>query len=225
MTYPTHTINDTKVIRSQRYFNKTSLAVYDLVLYGFISNYAWGTSIRRLDSHYQQYVSSNHLEVGVGTGYLLSRIQFPDPAPRLALMDLSTACLEKTANKLARYEPEIYVQNLLEPIRHTMRPFDSISINYVLHCVPGDIALKCQALLQLRSLLAPDGVLFGTTVLSKGVSKNMLARPAMWFLNALGVFNNRDDDLIELQTFLSTHFQVCELEVVGVTALFSVKAK
>jgi len=225
MTSPIHVINDAKVIRSQRYFNKLSLAIYDLVLYGFISKYAWGASIQRLDAHYRKYVTSNHLEVGVGTGYLLNRIEFPKPMPRLALMDLSVACLKKTKSTVSRYVPEIYVQNLLEPMRHNIRPFESIGINYVLHCVPGDIHHKCQGLLQLKTLLKPDGILFGTTVLSKGVSKNILARPAMWLFNMLGVFNNRQDSATDLEKFLRTHFQILEFELIGVTAFFAVKIK
>lgn len=216
-------LSTAKVMRSQRFFNKASLFIYDFILYGFISKYAWGSSLQRLDAHFQKYVSSNHLEVGVGTGYLLDRIKFSTPNPRLALMDLSLPCLEKTRHKVSRYSPEIYVQNLLEPMQHGILPFESISINYVLHCVPGDINQKCQALIQLKTLLKPDAVLIGTTVLSKDASKNLLARPFMWFLNFLGVFNNSEDGAIDLENFLKTNFQVVEFDVVGVTAFFAVK--
>lgn len=62
-----------KLRRSQRYFNKGTLFFYDLLLYGVISKYAWGCSIQRLDSHYKKYTRGKHLEVGVGTGFLLNR--------------------------------------------------------------------------------------------------------------------------------------------------------
>ncbi|PRC94068.1 class I SAM-dependent methyltransferase [Solimicrobium silvestre] len=212
-----------KVKRSQRYFNKASLSIYDFILYGFISKYAWGSSIQRLDAHYKKYVSLSHLEVGVGTGYLLNRIKFATPSPRLALMDLSQACLEKTKIKVSRYAPEIYVQNLLEPMQRSIPQFDSVSINYVLHCIPGSISQKCQALLHLKPLLKQDGILFGTTVLSTGVPKNLLARPAMSFLNLLGVFNNSEDSAIDLEKFLKAHFKITHFEVIGVTAFFAVK--
>ncbi len=127
---------------SQRFFNKTSLFFYDLLLYGVISKYAWGCSIRRLDAHYRQYTSSNHLEAGVGTGFLLNRVAFDAAHPRVALMDLSRECLNKTGRVVARYRPEIYVQNLLEPINPKVARFDSIAINYVLHCVPGRLQGK-----------------------------------------------------------------------------------
>ena len=92
-----------KVEKSQLYFNKLSLFFYDVILYGVISRHAWGASIARLDAH---YASANHLEVGVGTGFLLNRIRFPGQ-PRLALKDLSTACLETTRRKVARYAPAV----------------------------------------------------------------------------------------------------------------------
>jgi hypothetical protein len=213
----------TKIKRSQQYFNKLSLIFYDFILYGIVSKYAWGSSIQRLDAHYKRYVTSNHLEVGVGTGYLLNRVVFESTQPRLALMDLSVACLEKTKRKVLRYAPVTYVQNLLEPIQQAIPVFDSISINYVMHCIPGNLKEKTVALTHLKTLLSPRGVLFGTTVLSEGVPKNILAKPAMWLLNFLGVFNNRQDNAQDLKTYLNKNFQVLEFQVVGVTAFFAVK--
>ncbi|MCE3608277.1 class I SAM-dependent methyltransferase [Massilia sp. P8910] len=213
-----------KIVRSQQYFNKLSLFFYDALLYGVISKYAWGCSIARLDAHYRKHISANHLEVGVGTGFLLNRAPLV-PTARLALMDLSAECLAKTLPKVARYRPETYVQNILQPVKHAVAPFDSISINYVLHCVPGSLDQKSIALTHLAALLAPGGRLFGTTVLSEGVRKNLLARPFMWLMNALGVFNNRQDNARALENYLRAHFTVVEFKVEGVTAIFAVEHK
>jgi ubiquinone/menaquinone biosynthesis C-methylase UbiE len=217
-------IADAKVARSQQYFNKLSLFFYDALLYGLISKYAWGSSTARLDAHYARYVSANHLEVGVGTGYLLDRVRFPQ-TPRLALMDLSPQCLAATARKVARHTPTSYVQNILEPITQQIAPFDSISVNYVMHCVPGDFTKKGTAFVHLATLLKEHGTLFGTTVLSLDVPKNMLARPFMWLMNALGVFNNRADSARDLEASLRTHFQVLQFDIVGVTAFFAVQTR
>lgn len=213
----------TKIKRSQQYFNKISLFFYDMILYGVISKYAWGSSIQRLDAHYKKYIRSNHLEVGVGTGFLLNRVAFDCAQPRLALMDLSNDCLEKTKRKVSRYAPEIYIQNLLEPIRHQIIPFDSIGINYVMHCIPGGFSEKGIAFSHLQRLLSLNGILFGTTVLSEGIHKNMLATPFMWLLNLLGVFNNRKDNARDLKYFLEKNFKLIEFEVIGATAFFAVK--
>ncbi len=219
-----HEIAAMKTERSQQYFNKLSLFFYDALLYGVISKYAWGSSTARLDAHYARYASANHLEVGVGTGYLLNRVRFP-ATPRLALMDLSQECLSATARRVARYAPACHVQNILEPVTARIAPFDSISVNYVMHCVPGDFTKKGIAFVHLAALLAPGGTLFGTTVLSRDVPKNLLARPFMWLMNALGVFNNRADSASDLKASLSAHFHVLQFDIVGVTAFFAVKAR
>jgi hypothetical protein len=218
-----HDLSTRRVKRSQQFFNKGSLFFYDFLLYGVISKYAWGSSIQRLDTHYKKYVRHNHLEVGVGTCFLLNRVVLDSAHPRLALMDLSRECLEKTKRKVARYAPETYIQNLLEPMHHKIDQFDSIGINYVMHCVPGNFKEKGVAFTHLRPLLSENGVLFGTTVLSDNIHKNTLAKPFMWLMNSLGVFNNRGDNARDLKECLERHFQLIEFEVVGVTAFFAVK--
>ncbi len=218
------TATQVQIARSQQYFNGLSLLFYDALLYGIISRFAWGASVKRLDAHYARYASANHLEVGVGTGFLLDRVRFTGP-PRLALMDLSQACLDKTGRKVARYAPTMHVQNILQPVQHDIAPFDSISVNYVMHCVPGSFDEKGVAFANLATLLAPGGTLFGTSVLSKNVPKNLLARPFMWLMNIIGVFNNQHDSLEGLERTLRANFTVIELELVGVTAFFAVKAR
>jgi hypothetical protein len=50
-----------------------------------------------------------------------------------------------------------------------------------------------------------------------------LAKPFMWLMNSLGVFNNRSDNARDLKECLETNFRVIEFDVVGVTAFFAVK--
>jgi hypothetical protein len=225
MSSPYQNATTLAIERSQRFFNRTSLFFYDFFLYGVISRFAWGCTIAQLDAHYGKYVTRNHLEVGVGTGFLLNRVQFDVPHPRLALMDLNSECLASTKLKVLRYAPETYIQNLLEPIRHNIGRFDSIGINYVMHCVPGSFKEKCIAFSHLQVLLSDDGVLFGTTVLAENIDKNWLAKPFMGLMNGLGVFNNRRDNAEDLKACLETQFQLIEFEIVGVVAFFAVKRK
>jgi hypothetical protein len=124
---------------------------------------------------------------------------------------------------VSRYAPEIYIQNLLEPIQNKIDKFDSIGINYVMHCVPGSFKEKGVAFTHLQPLLSENGVLFGTTVLSENIHKNWLAKPFMWLMNSLGVFNNCSDNARDLKECLKTNFQLIEFEVVGVTAFFAVR--
>ena len=176
-----NTAQPSQLIKSQRYFNRVTLLFYDLILYGFISEHAWGCPKKTLDAHYSSHITANHLDVGVGTGYLLDRVIFPSATPRLALMDLSLSCLTKTLNRLARYNPESHEQNILDPIKTDIKKFDSIGINSVMHCISGSFKEKGIAFHHLKSLLNDNRVLFGTTVISKGVPKS-------WLSNIFNVF-------------------------------------
>lgn len=85
-------------------FNQRMLRYYDRLL-EFTCNRVWRCPIRRTLELYGQHLSSNHLEVGAGTGYFLEHSHFPGPDPRLALLDLSPHCLKRTATRLSRYAP------------------------------------------------------------------------------------------------------------------------
>lgn len=211
-----------KTQRSQKFFNKSSLKFYDVLLYGVISRFAWGAKLSNLDDFYGRHISANHLEVGVGTGFLLRRALSQRKHDRLAFMDLSEACLERSQKRLAAYQPELYRHNLLQPITQEIPQFHSIALNSVLHCIPGSFRDKSIVFTHLKTLLRAEGVLFGTTVLGTNVKKNILARPFMWLMNRLGVFNNQADDALELRAYLEQHFKVVEFTVIGVTAFFAV---
>ena len=53
-------------------------------------------SFSQIQALYQEHISLNHLEVGVGTGYFLQHCRFKG-TPRIALMDLNQNCLDMTA--------------------------------------------------------------------------------------------------------------------------------
>ena len=219
----TENTKPSQLVKSQKYFNRVTLFFYDVILYGFISKHGWGCSPKTLDAHYASHITGNHLDVGVGTGYLLDRVSFPGATPRLALMDLSLSCLTKTLTRLARYKPESYGQNILKPITMDIYKFDSVGVNSVMHCIPGSFKEKGIAFRHLKSLLNENGVLFGTTVLSKGVNKNWLSKIFMKFFNRLGVFINNDDSLNDLTEALRKYFQQVDITVVGSTAIFSAR--
>jgi hypothetical protein len=188
---------------SQKYFSPLSLAIYDFVLYRFISKYFWGCSSKSLVSRYHQYAQPKHLEVGVGTSYMLDHY---NPAQiDLTLMDLSEACLIKSNKRLARYQPKLIRWNILDSTAELNEKFDSISLNYVMHCVVGDFSLKSVAFKNLKGLLSDSGILFGVTVL-KTEKSNCLAKTFMWLLSKVGVFNNRNDHLEGLETGLNKYF-------------------
>lgn len=212
-----------KTKRSQAFFNGFNLAFYDVVV-AVVSPLAWRCTLPYLAGRYQRFVSNNHLEVGPGTGYFLNRLDGLSNN-RLALMDLSEACLTKSAKSLAKYQPQTYRQNILEPVTHDIEPFDSIGINYVMHCVPGNFTEKGIAFKHLAALLRPGGQIFGCSVLSENVDKNWLAKAAMGFLQGSGVFNNQHDNAADLSATLNAYFDEVKVEVIGPTAVFSGRKK
>jgi hypothetical protein len=63
-------------------------------------------------------------------------------------------------------------------------------------------------------------VLFGATILGRGIEPNGVARSLLRFYNAKGVFNNVDDDFEALSDGLKRRFDVVEIETKGCVALF-----
>ena len=201
-------------------FNARTLKYYDWLL-EFTCNQVWRCPIARTLELYQAYASSNHLEVGVGTGYFLDRIRFPSGKLRLALLDPNPDCLRHTEVRLVRYSPEVYRADALAPIALGARGFDSIAINYVLHCMPGALPEKGIAFANLKALLNPGGVLFGSTVLREGVPCDLRARVFMRLYNARKVFCNLQDSLAGLTSALNRTFRHVQIEVIGCVAQFS----
>lgn len=203
------------------FYTARTLAIYDLAILGYFSRLAWRCPARRILQHYDRHVTGNHLDVGVGTGWFLDRCQFEPPTPRIALMDISTACLDKAGRRLARYGPEVYEANILEPIVLDIAPFDSVSLTYVLHCLPGTIRSKGVAFSHLQRLMNPGAVIFGATLLHGGVPRNWLARKVMERNNEHGIFSNVHDDVDGLREVLAEHLHDPVVEVVGCVGVFA----
>ena len=213
-----------QVDAGQAVYTRRTLALYDLVVLGVSNRFIWKCPTPRLVAHYNRHLGASHLDVGVGTGYFLDRCRFPVAAPRVALMDLNAASLDCAARRIARYRPERYRRNVLEPIACDAAPFDSIGINYLLHCLPGDIAAKAVVFDHLEPLLKPGATLFGATLLHGGVPHSGPAQRLMALYNRKGIFANREDDLDGLHRELGRRFATVEIEVVGCAALFSARA-
>jgi ubiquinone/menaquinone biosynthesis C-methylase UbiE len=208
---------------TQIVFNLQMLKYYDRLL-EFTCSRVWRCPIERTLELYKRHLSSNHLEVGVGTGYFLEHSHLPGSEPRLALLDLSPHCLKRTATRLSRYAPEAYRANALTPIELGVRRFDSIAINYVLHCMPGVLPEKGVAFANLKPLLNASGVLFGSTVLRHGVRCAFGTKAFMRLYNARKVFCNLEDSLADLRQALEMNFRSVQIEVIGCVAQFSGRA-
>jgi hypothetical protein len=218
------TFTPEEVAAGQAIYTPKLLSIYDLFVLGLSNRFIWRCPTPRQLAHYDRHVSANHLDVGVGTGYFLDRCMFPAEKPRVALMDMNANSLDFAASRIARYRPETWVRNVLEDIPFEGERFDSVGVNYLLHCLPGDMTAKARCFDSLLPLMKPGATIFGATLLQGGVERNAAARALMNFYNAKGVFSNRRDDLGALNRELEKRFRDVSIEVVGCGALFTARA-
>ena len=193
--------------RGQAVYTARTLRAYDAVVVKLSNSLVWRCPARDILAQYDRHVSAAHLDVGPGTGYYLDRCRFPAAAPAITLLDANLDVL--------RYA------DVLKPIDLEPASFGSVALSYVLHCLPGTLDAKAAAFDNVIRLLAPGGVVFGTTILGKGVEHTRLARALMRAYNRNGIFSNLYDDRSALEHCLADRFDRYELEVSGSVALFA----
>jgi hypothetical protein len=202
-------------------YSKRMLGIYDFLVLGLSNRLIWRCPTQRLVEHYNDHVTANHLDVGVGTGYFLDHCRYPSSTLRVALMDLNQNALDFASHRIARYKPEIWMRNVLDPISIDATTFDSVGMNYLLHCLPGTIESKAVSFDHLKVLMNPGAVIFGSTLLQGGVARSWPAKRLMDFYNRKGIFSNENDDIDGLQRALGQRFRSVSTEIVGCAALFS----
>lgn len=211
-----------RLFLGQAAYTNSLLSKYDRIV-GLSARFLWKCSWQKLLKLYNKNVSGNHLEIGVGTGYLLDKCRFPVKNPRIALLDLNPNSLEYTHNRIKRYQAFTHVANVLEPICLETEQFDSVGFNYVLHCLPGTIATKSVAFKNIKPLMNEGAILFGSTILGEGVKHNYLGQFLMELYNSLGSFNNWCDNVSDLEDALKANFSNYSIQVIGCTAVFTAR--
>ncbi len=202
-------------------YSKFLLALYDIEVLMFELPVIFKCPLKKLKDLYSELITSNHLDIGVGTGYFLDKCRFPEENPNIHLMDLNSNSLEKTAKRISRYQPSSHQWNVLEPFSKTFPVFTSISACNFLHCLPGTMLDKEIFFKNLTPHLCDNGVFFGATVLGQGVEKTgFLYRKANAVYNKSGIFSNLNDNRTDLETILRRNFKQFSIEVVGSIAVF-----
>ena len=204
-------------------YTPVSLAFYDLAVHGLSNRFAWQCPTSKIIDLYRQRLSANHLEAAVGTGLFLDLAG--TAFDRLVLLDINPHCLKVSSRRLRRFEPACQQADLLEMLDLDLQParFSSVALTYVLHCLPGSLAVKLVVVDQLAPFLEPGATLFGATILGKEVEPNLPARSLLSLYNSKGVFNNLDDDLGALAQSLENRFDRVEIEQYGLVALFTAR--
>lgn len=216
---------DAQVTAGHAFYTSRTLALYDIAILGYFSRVAWRCPSRQLLAHYDEHVTGNHLDVGVGTGYFLDRCQHPVASPRIVLLDANPACLDVAQRRLDRLDPGRLEASVLDPIPFDGPPFTSIGMTYLLHCLPGRMADKAVAFDHVAALAAPGATVFGATLLSEGVHRNWYARAIMRWNNKRGIFCNEHDDLDGLRSALEDRFDDVTVTTTGCVALFNGKTR
>lgn len=201
-------------------YTRCSLAFYDWWVLGVSNRWIWRCPTAEMVNLYREHLSDNHLEVGVGTGYFLKRT-LPEGKPRIGLLDINRDCLEAAAARISDYRPEIHQENVLEPLVLHGAGYDSIAINYLLHCLPGTLEIKAGKVMDhLGRYLHDKGTLFGSTILGADIKRPFAASQMMGHYNKKGIFSNSRDSLGAIMEALSTRFKTFNVEVHGCVVLF-----
>lgn len=208
----------------QAVYSPLLLRVYDWYVLGFTSRLIWGCPASKLVAHYNRHVRATHLDVGVGTGYFLDRCRFPTASPSVTLMDMNRNSLDHCARRIARHQPEVVVGDVLAELPFAKPQFESIALNYLIHCLPADIeGGKWRVFANLAPTLRPDGVLFGATVLCEDLELGVAQRKLMGAYQRKGIFGNQHDSLAKLEAGLRGSFDDVEIELSGAVGVFSAR--
>ena len=129
-----------------------------------------------------------------------------------------------TRRRIERYHPEVYRADVLQPIVLDVRRFDSVALNYVVHCLPASWPHKGAVFAHLKAMLNPGGRLFGATLVQGDVPQSTAAAGLMRWFNARGTLHNLTDTRARLAESLEQHLTYVRIEQVGCVALFSGRA-
>jgi hypothetical protein len=201
-------------------YTRRTLSFYDRFVHGISNCHIWKCPTDELLDLYREHISTNHLEVGVGTGMLLENT-LPDVELHLALLDANRDCLDFAAERLEKFRPEVHQKDLLEKLELPGAGFDSIGLNYVLHCLPGKGEEKVKIVFDnLCGFLHEKRILFGSSILGTDIQAPWLARRMMKIYNKKGVFSNEDDSLGAVMEGLQQRFKTFNVEVRGCVVIF-----
>jgi SAM-dependent methyltransferase len=210
---------DDPAYEGQREYTPLFLKIYDPLILGVFAPVIWRCPASRLAGGYRRHVGHRHLDVGPGTGYFVERAGLPDGSP-VTLLDPNRNVLDHASRRLRRLNVTTVEADVCKPLP-IEGPFDSAAVNGVIHCLPGPIANKATAIANVATVLTPDGVLFGSSLLGVSGRHSWLGRTILLANNRRGTFSNLGDTEDGLREILGASFERVELETVGTMAIFA----
>jgi SAM-dependent methyltransferase len=210
---------DDPAYKGQSGYGRLLLNLYDPLVLGPIARFIWRCPTPGLLERYRRNIRSPHLDVGPGTGYFLERGGLASGSP-VTILDPNPNVLRHVSARLRRLNVTSVEADVLKPLPIS-GPFESAALHLVLHCLPGPLERKARAIANVAAVLAPDGVLFGASVLGRGGRHSWPARRMLEAFNREGAFANLHDTEPGLREILRASFERVELEVIGSIALFT----
>ncbi|KEJ43566.1 putative methyltransferase domain protein, partial [Escherichia coli 6-175-07_S3_C1] len=130
-------------------------------------------------------------------------------------MDLNEASLNAASTRAGESKIKHKISHdVFEPYPAALHgQFDSISMFYLLHCLPGNISTKSCVIRNAAQALTDDGTLYGATILGDGVVHNSFGQKLMRIYNQKGIFSNTKDSEEGLTHILSEHFENVKTKV------------
>jgi SAM-dependent methyltransferase len=209
---------DERARRGWRDYTPFLLRIYDPIVLGVVARVVWRIPTKAMLNSFRQLIGPTHLEVGPGTGWFLERSGRMS-STSLTILDPNPNVLRHVSRRLRDVPVTAVEANVLKPLP-VEGPFASAGLTAVIHCLPGPPERKEAALRNIAAVLAPDGVLFGATVLGRSGNHTWLARRVLTLFNRQGGFSNLDDSVTWLRAALGRSFASVEVSEVGSLAVF-----
>lgn len=205
--------------RGQADYSPLLLRLYDPIVIGVVAGLVWRFPADPLPDLYRTRIRERHLDVGPGTGYLIDHSGIPD-GRHVTIVDPNPNVLRHATRRLHRLNVTAVEADVLKPLP-VDGPFDSAALCLVIHCLPGPLSRKAAAIANIAAVLAPDGVLFGASVLGRSGQHTWLGRRVLAAFNRRGAFDNLDDSAEGLREILAASFENVEMETFRSVVVFS----
>ena len=213
--------HDDPAFKGQADYSRPVLRLYDPLVLGPIARYVWRCPSDRLTEHYRRHIRDRHLDVGPGTGYFLERSGAAADG-EVTILDPNTNVLRHASERLGHLKLRAVEADVCKPLP-LEGPFDSASLNLVIHCLPGPFERKAEAVANVAAVMAPDGVLFGSSVIGTSGSHNAVARTMLRAYNRRGAFDNLEDSEEAIGEMLASSFKEVEVDTIGSIAVFAAR--
>ena len=202
-------------------YSPTILKLYDFAVLGLSNRFVWQCPTKTvLLPFYKEHLGLKHLDVGVGTGFYIARAGLTR-SHQVSLLDLNENSLQAAAAQVKQAKVRTFMRDVMQPSSEPADTgYDSISLFYLLHCLPGTMDDKETAIANLKRYLSKDGVLYGATILGDEAAHNPIGRMLLKLYNDKGVFHNMADTLNDLQRMLRRQFQNVQIRRHNKVALF-----